>query len=96
VMICVRRSRIWSISSSQNLSPALSSSIIAPYAPEAEMIRVVTQSLTTTLSSNDKKNDKICEHYTGIPHFALLTGSRKTALTELHRKVSVQKLKSAS
>jgi hypothetical protein len=31
--------------------------------------------------------------YTGIPHLALLIGSRKTALTELRRKVNVQKLK---
>ena len=30
VMTCVRRVRIWSMSSSQNLSPALSSSITAP------------------------------------------------------------------
>jgi hypothetical protein len=40
--------------------------------------------------------------YTGIPHIALLTGSRKTralsetALSEVYTKASIQKLQSAA
>jgi hypothetical protein len=61
---------------------------------------IVTElSVTTGISRNALHIQLV----TGIPHLALLIGSKKkhralsaTALTELHRNVSVQKLKPAT